>query len=168
MGAATGTVRVVPSMTTTGAVGATTVVVTPSTTTTEELARTIVVVRPSVTMTDGTAAGFVGWVDGTEITTPEMVVCWPGLSVWSPGRTTAPGLTEVAGLLPVFIPVGTGTGTIGKGSSGSLLGVTGTTGGGLPSVGLGVEGLEPAGGLVFPGAGRVLTFVGAGLGAAGG
>jgi hypothetical protein len=103
-------------------------------------------VRPSVTITDGTAAGLVGWIDGTEITTPEIVVCWPGLSVWSPGRTTAPGLTEVAGLLPALVPVGTGTGTMGKGSSGSSLGVAGATGGGLPLVGLGVEGLGPAGG----------------------
>ena len=168
MGAGTGTVRVLPSMTTTGAVGATTVVVTPSTTTTEGLAGMIVVVRPSVTMTDGAAAGLVGWFDGTEITTPETVVCWPGLSVWSPGRTTAPGLIEVAGPLPALVPVGAGTGAMGKGSSGSLLGVAGAAGGGLPSVGLGDEGLEPAGGWVLPGVGGVSTFVGAGLGPTGG
>jgi len=44
-------------------------------------------------MTRGAVASLSGTAGlGTETPTPEIVVCWPELSVCSPGRTTAPGL----------------------------------------------------------------------------
>lgn len=132
-GAGLGTVCVVPSMTTTG------------------VAASTVEVRSLTTTTGGETPGVVGWIDGTEMTTPEIVVCSPGLSVLSPGRITAPGFAVVVGLVTSPVAVGTGTGTMGKGSSGSLLGSAGPAGGGKLLAGGGADGFVVSGWSGLPG-----------------
>lgn len=77
----------------------------------------------------------------------------PGLGVLD-GLPLAGGASSVEGASSVGAAVGTGTGTMGKGSDGVLLGTTGPVGAEPAS--------EGAGGWVFPGVGG-LTSLGGGL-----